>query len=185
MGQNLRTFPLSALAVVSALLAAGCPEKSPEMQIAEQRAKYTVKLNSFIPKTPQEGASEFAAAVAAEAVAEEAAAEGEGAEEEMAEPEGPASTTVLFDLLVNYDGREAPLPGITLDITHADPFEKEKGAYRYWIETADMVRGQMKQFSFEYEVPNFETGDVFSVELRSYVPPEELGDYREFAATAP
>lgn len=189
MGLNSRT-PLILLPVLLAsLFVAGCPEKSPGLVVAEQRARYTVQLNSFLPQAPPEtepmmAEGEAAGAAVAEenAVAEETAAEGEGEGEEMAEPEGPSSTTVMFDLLVNYDGRDAPLPGITLDISHADPFEKEKGAYKHWIETSSMVRGQMTQFDFELEVPDFETGDVFSVYLRSNIPPEELGDYREFAA---
>ena len=194
MGHHSRTLLILLPVLVASLFLAGCPEKSPELVVAEQRAKYTVKLNTFMAKEPEPAETmevmegEMAAAAEEAAVAEEAemveeGAEGEG-EEEMAEPEGPSSTTVFFDLLVNYDGRDAPLPGITVDISHADPFEKEKGAYKHWIDTSGMVRGQMTQFDFELDVPDFETGDVFSVDLRSNIPPEEFGDYREFA-TAP
>jgi len=195
-----RTAQILVFSLLSAvLLLAGCAQKSPEEQVAETRAEYTVQLNAFLPQEPEaeEPAAEEGEEMAEgeEAMAEEGGEEmagdemagdemagdemaGEG-DEAMAD-EGPRTAEILFDLIVQFDGDE-PLPGITVDISHADPFEKEKAVYHHWIETGDMIKGQTNQESFVKEIPNFETGDVFSVDLRSYVPPEERSEYREFA----
>jgi hypothetical protein len=126
-------------------------------------------------------ASSAEGAMAAET---EEGAEGEGAEGEgMMEPEmeeGPRTAQILLDLLVVFDGSES-LPGLTVDISHADPFEKEKANYRKYIEPGTMLSGEQKQVPVILEVENFETGDAFSAFVRSNVPPEERGEYREFA----
>ena len=183
-----------SLTLVAFLLTLGCAPKSPEEQVAMSRAEYTVTLNSFLPQRPEpepilEGdmAAEAgeavgeAAAMAAESAMEgdEEAAEGEEMEE-MSEDLGPQSTDILFDLIVRYDGTN-PLSGLTLEVSHADAFEKEKASFRHWLELPPMVKSETKQVSFVREIPNFEDGDLFSVELRSAVPAEERGEYREFS----
>lgn len=123
------------------------------------------------------------------AATEDPSAEGsgevEGTEgETMSEPAaGPSPATILIDLIVRFDGSE-PLPGITVDIAQADPFEKTKASYRHWIETAGMFKRDTRQISFDLEVEDFQVGDVFSVVLESHVAAEDRGEYREFATPA-
>lgn len=190
-------LPLIALL---SLLLFSCGPKTPEEAVAQARAKYTVQLNTFqvvkpdVEETPMEALEGetmedgAAAATSAEAAATEGeAAEGEAAEGEEAaamEPEGPVSTEILLDLLLAFDGSD-PLPGVTMEISHADPFEKEKGHYRRYLETGNARAGDSRQLSEYITVENFETGDVFSVSIRPNVPPEEQGEYREFAEYTP
>ena len=173
------------------LLFAGCAQKSPEEIVAETRTQYFVEPTGLLI---QEIEAEDALAAEADqgdepaeaaAVAAEAAAEGEEVEgEEVAEADGPRTVEVLFDLILRFDGRKS-LPGITIDIAHQDPFDKEKARYQQWIETDGMSRGDARQLSFEKEIPNYETGDGFTVEFQAFVPPEERGNYREFSEAAP
>ena len=197
-----RTTPFTIVALAILVLAlTACAQKSPEERVAEARAKYKVTLNAFLPQDPEPvidelagddtmpeetaEASEAAASAEAVAVAAESAEgeEGEEGEEGMGEEgaEIPSPLrSVFFDLIVQFDGTES-LPGITVEITHADPFEKEKGAYRYYLETGKMVKSELKQMSITLEDVPFETGDLFSVEVRQVVPAEERGEYKELA----
>ncbi|MEM7587566.1 MAG: hypothetical protein AAF560_29530, partial [Acidobacteriota bacterium] len=131
---------------------------------------------------PAGGSAEGAAVAAEAAVAEgEEAAEGE----EMMEVEaGPQLRPIFFDLIVRFDGYDA-LPGITVDITHADAFQKEKEVFRHWLDTTGMAKSDTRQIDFILEDIEFEDGDVFSVMLRETVPSEERGEYREFAEAGP
>ena len=187
------------LLLAAALVLTACPQKTPEDRVLDARSKYTVRLNTFMAQEPEpepilegdvdpagyaSGEAEVVA-VAAEAVAEEAvaaeeAAEGEEGEEAEVVETGPSSTDIFFDLIIQFDGPES-LPGITVEITHADPFEQEKGSLLHYVETGKMVKSETRQESFTLPIENFEEGDVFSVELRSLVPAEERGNYREFA----
>lgn len=191
------------LIVILGLVA--CAQKTPEQQVAEARSKYRVELNTFRPEAPEpveemveeivegaeataEGAAEAVATAAAEVEdavdgAEDAEEGAEGDEEVLAEPEGPRTSNIFFDLLVQFDGTES-LDGLTVDITQADAFEQEKATYRYYLETGPMVKSELKQMSFVLEDIPFETGDLFSVELREVVPAEEQGEYKEFADAA-
>ena len=172
------------------LVGGGCAEKSPMEKIAETRAKYTVQLNGWLPQEPEPEPFEIAEGGELEA------AEVEGVEAEMAEPgteemaeeavepePGPETTAIHFDVILYFDGDET-LPGITLDITHADSNEQEKATYRYWANTADMLRGAPLQFNFVLEIPNFEPGDVFSMEIRRPIPDAEISEYGEFSPGA-
>ncbi|MCP4662075.1 MAG: hypothetical protein GY856_42270 [bacterium] len=171
------------------LVAWGCAEKSPMEKIAETRAQYTVQLNAWLPQEPEVepvetvegGELEGAEAEGGEAeMAEEASATEEEMTEEAVEPE-PRITDILFDVILYFNGNES-LPGITLDITHAGADEQQKGSYRYWADTADMLKGNPRQFNFVLQIPEFETGDIFSMELRQPIPEAEIGEYGEFYA---
>ena len=194
MRPDLIRIATFASAVALIFLLTGCGPKSPEQQVADTRAQYVVQLNTWAPREPvvEEVAEEPAAEDAAEgdtgteSTVEEAAGGDQGSDDqgsddqEMAmEIAGPRPMTIFFDLIVRFDGDEA-LPGITVDVTHADPFEQEKGAYRQWIDTAGMAKRDTRQISFVLEGIEFEDGDTFSVLLRAHVPLEERGDYREF-----
>ncbi len=188
-------FVLALLAVASA----GCGPASPEEQVAATRAQYTVRLESFTAEEPPPAVEEMMMEEAAEAVAavEEAAEAAEAAEEtaegeesgEVLEEEapvesGPRATDVILHLLVRFGGKEA-LPGITVEVTQADPFGKEKEPTLHWIETAGMVKSDVKQVDLKLEGLEFEEGDAFAVLLRAPVPAEQRSQYREFTEAGP
>lgn len=173
-----------------------CTPSSPEERVADARSKYRVTLNSFFAQQPavEEMADEVGedamvagedAEATSEAAAEDLAMDGEegmedgeeGMEEEV--DMGPQPTTILFDLVVLFEGND-PLDGLTLDISQADPFEAEKATFRHYVELGSMVKSETRQVSFELEVPEYEEGDLFSVNLREYVAPEDRSAYREF-----
>ncbi|MEM1181457.1 MAG: hypothetical protein AAGM22_24145 [Acidobacteriota bacterium] len=196
----LRAVLTSTFLALLLLLTAGCQEKSPEEKIAEARASYVVELNSWFPREPEpEPIAEDAAAEDGEA-ADGEAADGDGAdetegedaageeaagEEEVAvldvDAAGPQTVNLLFDLIVLFEGEE-PLPGLTLDVSQADSSGAEKKLWRHYLELPPHVKTETKQVSFETPGVEFEEGDQFSVTLRKVIPPEERGDYREFAS---
>lgn len=176
------------LLVSTLVLIVACGPSSPAEKVAEVRGEYKVQLNTFIVQEPEPVEAEVEGAMAEEdsgagevvAVAAEEA-EGEEVAEDVTPEEGPRPTDVLLDLYVLFNGKES-LPGITIDISMADPFQKEKATFRRYLDTGKMVRGEGRQLSLVLEgIEDFETGDVFSVFLRSSVPVEERGEYREFA----
>lgn len=195
-----RRLPLLALMTLLLGAVIACQPKTPEEKIAAARAAYTVELNSWFPQEPEPevvaedvagedpaGEAEAGAEAAeAAAVAEEAveAGEGEGEGElEFVEVDnvGPRTVNVLFDLIVQFNGDE-PLPGLTLEITRADASGNEKASMRHYQELPEHIKGDTKQVSFKLEGLEFEDGDGYSVTVRKVVPPEEQGEYREFAS---
>ncbi len=193
-----RRSPLVLSISCSCLLLLGlmaCTPASPEEQVAKTRSQYTVKFNAWAlqqSEPAQEAAAEGDVAGEGEATAAAVGSEEEGEEGEVDLSEtlasinlGPQSSDILFDLLVRFEGSK-PLPGITVEVTHADPFEKEKENRLHYIETDSFVGTQKtQQVSFVLEGFEYEDGDVFSVEFNAYVSPEERGGYREFAEGAP
>lgn len=135
------------------LLSATVACQSPEEKIANARKGYQVTLNAWLLK--------------------------DSAEPPADSP--PRTVEVLFDLLVQHQQPEN-LPGLTLDISHADPFGKEKRSWRRYVEVPAMIKGQSSQISFNEKVDNFVDGDSFSVTLEKNVPPAERSAYREFSA---
>lgn len=189
MRHDISKLTVLTLLIVSVLALQGCAAKSPAEQVAETRTHYKIQQITWLPQEQLEAEPSDELAEGELAADEEEAAEpeeGGDMEEEMGETdemvaEGPQPTDILFDIVLNFAGRES-LPGITLDITHADPFEKQKEIRRHYVETEGMLDGDVSQLSFVLEDFQFEPGDVFSVEIRQNVPPEERGEYREFAA---
>jgi hypothetical protein len=110
--------------------------------------------------------------------------EPETMELETMEPETPQTTEILLDLLVAFSSGKS-LPGVTIEISHADPFEKEKASFRRYLETGTVLAGDSRQLVETLEVENYETGDVFAVSVRPVVPAEEHGEYREFSEYTP
>lgn len=213
----MRILSTLMLALALACLVLGaCAPQDPEERLLEIRSRYTVKLNTWLPKedlapdpVPVDAAAVIDDEVMAgdgtegDAMGDEAAEgemagdamagdemagdemEGEAGEmmagEEMAmEPVGPQPTSILFDLVVRFEGDE-PLPGITVDITHADSNETVKDTRRHWIDTSDLVSGVSEQKDFVLDGFLLEEGDIFSVELRQVIPPAERSAYRELA----
>lgn len=181
---------LFILTLVTVLLAAGCPQQPPEVRIAETRTQYFLEPTGMLVQEIEIAAEDFEDGEEAEAMAADQAMVdeemGEGEEGTMEEA-GPRTVKVLFDLIVRFDGLRESLPGITVEVAHSDPFGKEKARYLQWIETAGMKKGNARQLSFEREIPDYESGDEFSIEFRQHIPREEWGDYKEFegVATAP
>jgi hypothetical protein len=158
----------------------GCAEKSPEEKVAELRSYYTAELNSFIvdekPMIPE--MPELPAEEGEEPVVEEAEPEVESAEP-MAETE--VSQKIQLDILIKHRSDER-LPGITVDIGMLTPDEVEKGHWRVWFDTSDIVEATVTPFTHILEDVGYEEGDMFFAEIRHPVPVEEQGDYREFSA---
>ncbi len=189
MGQSSNRILACSFLVLVALALTACPQKSPEVQVLEARSKYSLEPTGFLVQEieTEETAAEMAAgeevaATTAEAAAtaEEAAGE-EAMDEETAAPQGPRSVAVMFDLMVRFNATGDALPGITVEIVHKDPFQKEKGRHLTWAETPGLRKGEERQVPVRLEVENYEDGDEFSVEWNAFVPPEKRGDYREFA----
>lgn len=184
-------FVACGLAVLAVLALSACEPKTPEEQVAAARAQYSVKLESFTVEEPQPEPPAVEEALilegdiimaAAAAVAEEA---GEGMEEaeevlEEAVETGPRQVDVILHMLLGFNGDEA-LPGITVEVTQADPFGKEKEPTLHWIETAGMTKSDVKQVDLRLEGVEYEDGDAFSVLLREVVPAADRSRYREFA----
>ncbi len=193
MDHSSKRFLACALLIAGLVLTA-CPQKSPEARVLEARSNYALTPTGFLVQEleTEEAAGEDVAAEEVAAVAEEAAAVAEeAAGEEMAEgdvemaPAGPRSAEVLFDLMVRFNAVGDALPGITVEIVHNDPFQKEKGRHLMWVDTPGLRKGEERQVPIKLEVDNYEDGDEFSVEFSEFVPPEKRGDYREFAEAGP
>ena len=180
--------------LVALLSTVACAPSDPIEQIAKTRQEYTVKLNQFLVQDPPmpepapvETMGEESAASAAEAaVADEETAGEEGEDIEDGfdlEPVGPQPKNILFDLIVGFDGSD-PLPGLTVEVSQIDPFQEEKATFRHYLDLGSLQSGTT-QTDFVLENVMYEDGDGFSVDLRLVVPPEERGEYREFATAGP
>lgn len=188
MDRYIRTILTAALTVLVLLPLAGCTPKSPEEQVAEIRAQYTVEINAWRIVEPEPAAEETEAGEEAEGEAEPAAdmpEEGEGEAGEMAdepEPE-PQVVDVLFDLVILFKGDKA-LDGVTVSITQADANQQEKKLVRHYVETAKIVKGQTIQADFVLGGFVVDEGDVFAASLEPGIP-ADLGEFQEFQAPAP
>lgn len=179
--QLMGTIPVLALAVLA--VAFGCAKKSPLEQMMENRSRYTAELNEsgfILEETPlvaevAGGDSELEAEPQATSAGED---EGEG---EMLEPEPiPVEQKVHLDILLRHDSYEK-LPGVTVDISMVDTGLNEKGHWRVWLDTSNIERANLTQFSHTLENIDYVEGDAFSVEVRHPIPEAERGDYKEFA----
>lgn len=192
----IRCLPLLLLLLVTLV---ACQPKTPAEKVAAARASYVVELNSWFPQEPEpeplaepvEGEDAADGEAAAEEPAEEAAAEGEATEGEAADGDAlevvdvddvaPRQVNIFFDLIVLFEGDD-PLPGLTLEVSQADSGGAEKQSWRHYQELSAHIKGETKQESFTLEGVEFTEGDQFSVTVRKVVPPEEHGEYREFAS---
>lgn len=95
---------------------------------------------------------------------------------------GTGGQRIVLDVLVEWSGNE-PLPGLTLDVSMADPAGAEKVSRKVWIETAQLRRGG-EQLALVLDDLPWQPGDGFFVEVRPSVPAAERGEYREFGAVA-
>jgi hypothetical protein len=183
MVRHISRCPVAALLIFVALLVSGCAQKSPEEKVADLRSYYTAELNSFMveeepvsPEVPELPGDEESASVA-----EEPAAEDEGDTIEPA-PTVEASQKIQLDILIKHRSEER-LPGITVDIGMVDANEVEKGHWRVWFDTSQIMKANVTPFTHILEDVGYEEGDMFFAEIRHPVPVEDRGEYREFAAT--
>lgn len=175
--------PLALASLALLLLAAACGPGSPEEEIAQIRASYTVELNSWrtLEPEPAEPPMDEMADETEEAADEAGEETDEFAVDETAT--GPQPKDVLFDLVVYFKGRKA-LAGITIDVTHADAAKTEKAVYHHYIETAGIVNGETRQVDFVLAGLEVEEGDGFAVTVAPGVPADR-SEYREFSEPAP
>lgn len=195
------------VAAVSALLLTGCPQKPEEYIVSEEEEKeqekpnqpssdirITIQSSGFMdvlsdgssPAPPEADTGEMTATASAmEAVAAEGEEEGEEMLEEEQEEERAQRGTVLLEYLVEYFGQGPAPEGIDVEIVQQGAGGDEKGRYDLWVVTDGLTTGTKQVDVGEIEVDDYEEGDAFSVEYPTHVPPEERGQYREFAEAPP
>lgn len=199
-----RTLPFVLVSFLLAFTVA-CTQKSPEEKVASLRTHYTAELNGFIakpnaPAVPDllddegmeldgmelDGEEESDMEEPADET-DEADADADGdadadvsAIEEEELPLGPLLSNISLDIIVRHDAQEN-LPGITIDVTQAGPDEVEKGHFRFYLDTSNLVRGQQIQVTHVLEDVDYQEGDGFFTEVRSPVPVAERSAYQEFS----
>ena len=183
MVRHISRCPVAALLIFVALLVSGCAQKSPEEKVADLRSYYSAELNSFMveeePMTPEVPEEEGEAT--SDLAAEESAAPTEGETIEPT-PAVEVSQKIHLDILIKHRSDER-LPGITVDIGMVDANEVEKGHWRVWFDTSEVMKANVTPFTHILEDIGYEEGDMFFAEIRHPVPVEDRGEYREFAAT--
>jgi hypothetical protein len=155
------------------LFALACQPGSPEERAAAARARYNASINGWVidegaPTRPPLEVADTALADDAEEPLATPAAEEAGA--------GPRD--VILDIQLWHNSAEM-LPGITLDVTHADEAEQVKGSYQVWVDTSRLARGQHIQVNHRLEGIEVAAGDRFAAEVRHPVPAAERHRYRE------
>lgn len=179
---------LRALAAVVALAALILTGACAEPTVAEERIGYEATLNNYaireVPLEPEpamdaEGTMEEDGETAPDSEAAAAAEEGEDGEETEPAPVEVRQDLIL-DIMMERVRRSADLPGVTVDVTHADANEDEKRVYKVWIDTSD-VRSLAVQKDAVIEDVEYVDGDRFHVEIRHPIPEGERGEYREFS----
>ncbi len=187
---TLASTPRALILVAAiALLLGACTPADPIAAVAAARADYEVQLSGWIarpPEPPPVVETPDPEAPADEAEGDPLDADQEGAdpmEVEAVEEADPRTITVLFDLLVLFSGSD-PLPGLTVDITHADPSGAEKAVRQHYIEVANLARGSTNQVAIELDGWDLADGDAFSIDVRQVVSDAERSAYREFQEAA-
>ncbi len=180
---------LTLLLPLVVLVLTGC-SKSPEERVAKLRTYYKARVIGIIvdavpalEAVPEglmgEGDAPATAIADIEAVGDSGEGEGgEGMEPEVAAV--PIRQTVRVDILIQHDSPEE-LPGVTLDLEMVDSQEVLKNSWKVWVDTSELPKATGSQFSHVLEDIDYVEGDGFSVDVRSYVPPEERSEYREFS----
>ena len=189
--KSKRIFGLALLLPLAALLLTACGPKSPEERVAKRRSYYKAQLIGFIveadpvlPEASIESAEESAEEPPSEEPTDGAAADaGEGEATGTVEVTVSIRQNVRVDILLQHDSPDR-LAGITLDIEMVDSNKVPKNVWKVWVDTKALVKGKATQFGHLIEDVDYVEGDGFSVEVRSPVPPEERGDYREFSDAA-
>lgn len=184
VGRSQTIVGISALAL--ALTAAACGPKDPQEKVAELRSYYSAELNGFLVLAPPVeepmDTEEPAMEGEPEAPADEVEGDEEGMDEMPAEPAEPATSDIQLDILVKHRSPEN-LPGITVDISMVDAQQNEKGHWTLYLDTANIAKANVTQFTHVLEDVSYEEGDGFHVEVRHPVPAGERAEYIEFSST--
>lgn len=184
----LRLGLVLALAVV---VFTGCP-KSPEEQVEKLRSYYTARVIGIIVDAvpePEESLEDPLAEPSEMASPEMSPEDDDGVmdggdnEGMEAETTVPTRQTVRVDILIQHDSPEK-LPGVTLDLEMVDAQQAPKASWKVWVDTSELPKATGSQFSHVLEDIEYVDGDGFSVEVRSYVPPEDRAGYKEFSVAA-
>lgn len=189
--KSKRIFRLALLLPLAALVVTACVPKSPEERVAKRRSYYRARLLGFIVEADpvlaelsEESAEESAEEAPSEEPMDGAAADaGEGEATETAAATVSIRQNVRIDILLQHDSPDR-LAGITLDIEMVDSNKVQKNVWKLWVDTSALTKGTGTQFGHLLEDVDYVEGDGFNVEVRSPVPPEEWGEYREFADAA-
>jgi hypothetical protein len=177
-----------SLSALTLLAACGGAPDDPAERVAEARAGYSARLNSYaVDQVPLEGGELLTdpAPEGGEGIGDQAAPEGAVSEAVATETmvEVPLRQDVILDILVSRRGHDA-LPGITVDVSQVDAQENEKASWKVYLDTSDLSRGPGVQMVHRLEDVDFEEGDRFFVEVRHPIPAAERGEYREFQEPA-
>ena len=169
----------AGLILLVGVLVSSCAPKSAEEKVAELRSFYSARLNGFILE--EEPMITEVPELAAIEVTDEGT-EAVVVEEEDIAPMADIEVAqkVRLDVLIQHRSHER-LPGITVDISMVDSSQVEKGHWRVWFDTSEVVKATMTQFTHVLEDVGYEEGDGFFLEVRHPVPVEERGEYREFS----
>ncbi|MEM7048502.1 MAG: hypothetical protein AAF604_02535 [Acidobacteriota bacterium] len=152
-------------------------------QILEARLNYSLETLDLSIEERQVAGQTTASGEARATSMVASAAEGDDLEEGAEEiSEGPRTVNVLIDLIVMFEGDGPPLPGITVELRHADSSDQEKARYLHWVEGLSPEEGGTVQVPIQLEANNYEDGDAFSMEIAEFVAAERRGEYREFMA---
>jgi hypothetical protein len=171
-------LPLVALAL------AACTPKSNADRVAKLRTYYKARIIGFVvqaepvAEVAPAAVDEDGATAASSADEPALAGDDDGAPMEEAVPE--IRQDIMVDILLQHDSPQK-LSGITLDIEMVDADQQPKGAWKVWVDTADLPKATGTQFTHVLEDVDYVEGDGFNVEVRTPVPAEERGEYREFS----
>lgn len=178
----MHQLPRISVAIVVVLLlglaGSACGPKSPADKIAQTRSLYSASMNGFVVEEEpifEQPIEEIEVSV------EEAEIEAAELEEQADFEPVAVSQRVLLDILIKHDSNQK-LPGITVEISMADPDGQEKNHWRVWFDTSDIEKANVTQFTHILEDVSYEEGDGFFAEIRHPVPEAERGDYKEFAS---
>ncbi len=142
------------------------------------RNEVSVELSSWtVRSTPQEPPAEELLE------GEEAANESSEVLEDEALIEEVMEVALQQDVILDiYVVRgKADLPGITVDIIQADTQESVKNTTLLWIDFESIPVDGSAQVTRVLENLTLDDGDLFFVEVKVLVSPENRGDYQEFA----
>jgi hypothetical protein len=178
-----RPAVVAAAALVAGMLAACSPPVSREDRIERQRAQYSASMRSVTvkqwPMGIRDGESDPVATGSATAPVEGHA---DLAASERSVP--AVRTEVVLDLRIAVRGKTelARLPGLTLDVVQIDSDHRPKKRSAVWVDTDGVTPEQAADLKHVLRDVEWATGDTFTVEVRTPVPPSERSEYREFAA---
>jgi len=159
----------SNVAVLQLVLFALCcgPRTTPEQEIELLRSHYQVRLRSLVVKQDP-------------VIAARGGSDGSGAA--LAAP--VVRSDAILDLLVSTTD-PGGLPGLTVDVEQLDAQRRPKDHRRLWVDTSALAGAEAAPVTQVLENVDWDTGDAFTVQVRSPIPAAERTGYQEFEAGPP